>query len=308
MYNCQFCNKECKSNLSKSCHERYCKQNPNRINTDFLKENAINTNKKLHIKHQEYLNNLKIIKFKCICENCNKIFYIEDFENRKYFPKCCSVFCSHSLSGKTNSKGTKEVKCKICGNIIEINKHSHNYICDKCKNEILESKRKQKKEQIKKQKESPKIKVKKKKSQKKIIKYISEETRQKLVEAGKKSAMKQSEIRRSKNEIEFCKLCENYFDNVEHNKPIFNGWDADIILPDIKFAILWNGKCHYEPIFGQANYNRVINRDKIKLKEIEKLGYIPYIIKDMGKYDNNFVKEKFNEFIKYLKDNNYIII
>ena len=32
-----------------------------------------------------------------------------------------------------------------------------------------------------------------------------------------------SQQRRSKNEIYFCELCENYFKEVKHNEPIFNG-------------------------------------------------------------------------------------
>ena len=302
---CQYCGKECKSKLSKSCHERLCKLNPNKIDTSFLSQNAINTNKKLKEKHDEYLKSLKLKKFECICKNCGKIFYIEDYENRKSFPKCCSSYCSHSLSGKTNNNGIKQIECIQCGKIFEVNKHyAGKQICNECKKENIEKIKQEKQHQ----KNIKKINVKNKKTNKIITRYISEETRQKFREAGKKSARKQAEIRRSKNEIEFCNLCENYFNNVEHNKPIFNGWDADVILHDIKFAILWNGKVHYEPIFGQANLNRVINRDKIKLKEIHNAGYIPYIIKDVGKHNNNFVEEKFNEFIKYLKENNYIII
>jgi len=41
--------------------------------------------------------------------------------------------------------------------------------------------------------------------------------------AGRKSVEKQSELRRSKNEKYFCELCENYFQRVRHNEPIFNG-------------------------------------------------------------------------------------
>lgn len=28
IYNCKFCGKECNSKLSESCHERFCKLNP----------------------------------------------------------------------------------------------------------------------------------------------------------------------------------------------------------------------------------------------------------------------------------------
>ena len=44
---------------------------------------------------------------------------------------------------------------------------------------------------------------------------------------------------------------------------------------------------------------------KHKLKEIQNVGYISYIIKDVGKHNDNFVNEKFIEFINYLKENNY---
>ena len=44
---------------------------------------------------------------------------------------------------------------------------------------------------------------------------------------------------------------------------------------------------------------QVQNRDRIKIKEIKKAGYIPYIIKDMGSYDINKVNEEFTKFIEY---------
>ena len=58
----------------------------------------------------------------------------------------------------------------------------------------------------------------------------SEETMEKFRNAGKKSCQIQKETRRSKNEKLFCEMCESYFQNVKHNEPIFNGWDADVIL------------------------------------------------------------------------------
>lgn len=127
-----------------------------------------------------------------------------------------------------------------------------------------------------------------------------------LHNGGCKGIQHQGDLRRSKNEIEFCKLCEEYFDNVKHNESIFNGWDADVIIEDIKFAVLWNGPWHYKQITKSHSVKQTQNRDKIKVKEIEECGWTPYIIKDMGKANKDFVKEKFNEFLKYLKENTII--
>lgn len=127
--------------------------------------------------------------------------------------------------------------------------------------------------------------------------YLSEETIAKLSAAGKHSAEIQGENRRSKNEKYFCELCEKHFKNVKHNEPIFNGWDADVIIEDIKVAVLWNGKWHYQKIKEDHSVEQVQNRDKIKIKEIKNCGYIPYVIKDMGKYKPQFVEDEFNKFI-----------
>lgn len=295
---CQYCGKVCKSKLSKSCHERYCDLNPHKVSKEHLRQNAIHTNKNRYKNRQR---KTQYILFVRKCEICGKLFYVYDVENRKQFPKCCSSECSHKLSTLNDNKDeTKLAKCVVCGKEILINKRASEKTCKcyDCKHPIKE-KNKRKQKEIKQKKITPN---KKRKNTRKLTSELIE----KLREAGKKSARIQAEIRRSKNEMEFCSLCEGYFSNVLHNECMFNGWDADIILPDIEFAVLWNGRVHYEPIFGQANYNRVINRDKIKLKEISKFGYSYYIIKDMGKYDKDFVRKKFNEFLEYLKEHNYI--
>ena len=68
---------------------------------------------------------------------------------------------------------TKNIICKQCGKEFEVNKHySGNYICNKCQ---IDNKEKIKQEKIN-QKESLKIEILNTKLQKKVIKYISEET------------------------------------------------------------------------------------------------------------------------------------
>lgn len=114
-------------------------------------------------------------------------------------------------------------------------------------------------------------------------------------------------ILRSKNEILFAELCQNEFKNILTNECIFNGWDADIIIPSMKIAILWNGKWHYEKITKNHSLEQVQNRDKIKIKEIKNMKYIPYVIKDMGKYDPTFVNKEFNKLLKYIASGRYSI-
>ena len=106
----------------------------------------------------------------------------------------------------------------------------------------------------------------------------------------------QSKERRSKNEKLFAEMCMRDFSEVLTNEPIFNGWDADVILPKQRIAVLWNGKWHYEQIKSGSSLSQIQNRDKIKLEEITKMGYTPYVIKDMGKHNPEFVKSEYEKF------------
>lgn len=119
-----------------------------------------------------------------------------------------------------------------------------------------------------------------------------------LQAAGKHAASTNIKTRRSKNEVYFCELCEKYFNTVIHNIPMFNGWDADVIIEDIKYAVLWNGPWHYREIIPGTSLIQIQNRDKIKINEIKIAGYTPYIIKDGGKFDKLFVENQFNLFIE----------
>ena len=112
------------------------------------------------------------------------------------------------------------------------------------------------------------------------------------------SSQQQKENRRSKNEIYFYELCKNHFTIVKSNESVFNGWDADVIIEDIKVAVLWNGKWHYEKITKKHSIKQVQNRDRIKIEEIKNCGYTPYVIKDMGREDKKFVELEFEKMIK----------
>lgn len=93
-----------------------------------------------------------------------------------------------------------------------------------------------------------------------------------LSNAGKKSAS--IRITRSADEIALYTLCNDHYMLVSHNTPMFNGWDADIIIHDTKTAILWNGPWHYKEMPGLTHsLVQVSNRDAIKIHEIEKAGW-----------------------------------
>jgi hypothetical protein len=114
----------------------------------------------------------------------------------------------------------------------------------------------------------------------------------------------QSQGRRSKNEIYFAELCEEYFgkDNIICNQPIFDGWDADVIITSKKMAVLWNGQWHYKQIMKSQSLKQVQARDKIKWDVILKNGYTPFVIKDMGKHNPKFVQQEFATFLLSLID------
>jgi len=110
---------------------------------------------------------------------------------------------------------------------------------------------------------------------------------------GKVSATRQS--RRSKNEIYFSEVCSKDF-TITTNEPFFDGWDADVIIHSEKVAIMWNGQWHYKQISKTQSLKQVEARDKVKTAIIQKYGYTPYVIKDMGKYNTKFVEQEFEIF------------
>ena len=61
---------------------------------------------------------------------------------------------------------------------------------------------------------------------------------------------------------------------------------------------MWNGNWHYKKITEKHSVSQVQNRDALKIKEIESCGYIPYVIKDTGKYNKSFVEEQFKLFLE----------
>jgi hypothetical protein len=213
-------------------------------------------------------------EYKLNCNNCSKEYIIfvteHNFKNGKY-KKNCSLTCSNKriLNDSVKNKISKTLKKGIT---------LHTKTCLTCKKDYNT----------------------KRKNQKFCSSKCFLKT-QNLANNGRLGGLKSAESqgKRSKNEILFAELCKVEFDNILVNKPIFNGWDADIILIDFKIAILWNGKWHYEKINKNHSVLQVQNRDKIKVNEIIKAGFTPYVITDLGKYNKNKVIKEWENFKKW---------
>lgn len=106
-------------------------------------------------------------------------------------------------------------------------------------------------------------------------------------------------VKRSKNEILFAQMCEKHFD-ILTNEPMFDGWDADVIIPNLKIAIHWNGIWHYKKVREKHNLEQVQRRDKIKASIIRKKGYLSFVIKDMGGFNPQKVQMEFKRFLDFV--------
>jgi len=225
---------------------------------------------------------LSISVKKSECLHCAKSFEHNINCKRKFCNRSCSV--SFSNKNKTHRENTKnsissslkkrnsEIRTEL-----EIEYNLHPNLCRVCFSKLNYEHR-----------------------HRKTCSIVCSKKRQSIggESGGKKSSQLQSETRRSKNEILFSELCKEHFNVVLTNESIFNGWDADVIIEDIKVAVLWNGKWHYEKITEKHSVKQVQNRDKIKIDEIKKCGYIPYVIKDMGSFSEYKVRTEFKKFIK----------
>lgn len=97
--------------------------------------------------------------------------------------------------------------------------------------------------------------------------------------AGQKSA--NTRCLRSKKEIQLYNLCAGHYTDVKHNEVIVDGWDADIVIPNKKVAILWNGPWHYRQMpVSNHSLTQVQNRDRIKIKLFESLGWKVFVFED----------------------------
>lgn len=99
-----------------------------------------------------------------------------------------------------------------------------------------------------------------------------------LSNGGKKSAQKR--VKRSKDEIKLFELISNIVPALS-NHIIKDGWDADIFIPSLNIAILWNGPFHYKEMGIKGHsLKQVQNRDIIKTALFESIGVKVIIYED----------------------------
>jgi hypothetical protein len=316
--NCRECNKELENPASKFCNSvcknRWVSKHRSRANvgkkllsTCFkcgtkIEASIFSLNKttcskckasKIRSKYLKLKEENKHKGYTGKCEVCGKNFSISKTQG---FGRFCSRTCANSFSGKSATGKLKSSPCVDCGKNLTIKARAgiKNSRCEECKNRWRSSKRVH----------SPRVAV--CKVCNKEFTYVSNYVRHSCSNkcsgrlAGLKSVQVQAETRRSKNETLFAEMCSEHFKHVETNKPMFEGWDADVVVHDVKIAVLWNGIWHYVKVRRNVYLDQIESREKIRIDCIRRAGYEPYIIKDMGKYDPKFVKSKFDEFIGHL--------
>ena len=210
---------------------------------------------------KEYHTNKTLLEIKCGV--CNKDYKqtITRFKQGYQHPGCQKK--NHPVGGDKKTATLKPIICLTCNNGFQPKKSNTKLCSTECAKTLMRTDEYKKRAFFNGQK------------------------------GGKVSATSQG--KRSKNEIYFSELCAKEFE-ITTNEPYFEGWDADVIIHSEKTAILWNGIWHYKQIMKSQSLQQVQARDKVKTAIIEKFGYIPYVIKDMGKHDKAFVEQEFEIF------------
>jgi len=279
-----------------------------RINRQNIKQFGFNSIKELHEKFPDFPLICDKLYQKYLTHTKNSEKFISHIENTK---KENEKQRKIKLEKEYNTYRENPKKCLKCNNNIPFEKRNNNYCSRKCSNSRIwteEDKLKKSKAYKNSEKCAAQVENQKEKFKKTMIDIIcycgkknikvspntynseksyscSNEVCKKTLKtmnmrkSGKASAAKR--CKRSKLEVKLFNLLCNYFDNITHNDPIANGWDADILLHDYKIAILWNGPWHYKEMgFSNHSLSQVVNRDCIKIMEFEKIGWSVIIYED----------------------------
>ena len=202
MYTCE-CGKEFENYQSFNGHKSHCKTHQlakhGLEHFEAIYNSRCESLQKARIKYSEKCSKKRTVDLEQwvseqhVCECCGKLL-TEKFGSGRFCSRACANSRIHNEETKQkissslneffrNNPFEKVHMCKDCGNIIEETRGNSKY-CETCAS-IRKSHRNHR--------------------------------------GGQNSAAAQAENRRSKNEIYFCSLCEQYFTNVLHNVAMFNG-------------------------------------------------------------------------------------
>ena len=124
-------------------------------------------------------------------------------------------------------------------------------------------------------------------------------------QTNKQNQLCNKKIIRSKNEILMFEKIKQIFPDAINNEFIFNGFDADIIIPRLKCCLHWNGIHHDKAIYPDQVLKETKKKDIKRYNEIEKHGYTNYIIKDIGSFNPEKVEHELRMFSDYLESELY---
>lgn len=102
-------------------------------------------------------------------------------------------------------------------------------------------------------------------------------------------------------------LCYNLLQNklnykiLHHDCDVCEPYEVDITIPEIKVAISWDGPFHRKPIFGEKKLNRVVIRDKKKIKSLQNKGWkIIVVVDDSSKMIETRIESVVNKIISII--------
>lgn len=236
------------------------------------------------LKKKDYIN--------LTCYLCKTHFSLipSEFEKRskKTSKLCCSQQCANKInihrSEETRKKVSETLKRKYAEGFIihpKAIKNKAPYTCSFCSKKFI--------------------------SKKKRSTCSKECYKNLLPSIGRKGGRVTSSLEfhkrnRSSNEKMFFAKIKELCPDAIANKRLFDGWDADIIIPSQKLAIHWNGIWHYKPVMGNELLKRVQQKDKLRYEAIEKHGYKNYIIQDLGRMNEEKVTKEYIDFLQKFKE------
>lgn len=223
--------------------------------TDYYNQMCAGTAKGRTLKKGNRLRAIKHYQTSpALCKHCAAEL---PYHSRKN--KFCSRACNASFHNKDRGAQTYETKEKIKLGLCKYHDSKPKYslvyflVCDECGKNFTINRR---------------------------VKLCSSACRhRRYSKNGRKNASLTS--RRSKDEIKLFELCLANFPDSISNHVIKDGWDADIVIPSLKIAILWNGPWHYKQL-NMKNHSllQVQTRDKIKTDTLSRSGWTVLVYED----------------------------